>query len=140
MTKHDQQAYTNLFARPFMPFTGLNDLIQPSRITSIWPIHNLLPIGLTLLSGESRSGKTSLALQLMLNVTQGQSSFAGEVRDDSQPFKSTRGHAFYLGLDHSLLRLHEHRSRLLSAQPGTPPPNNLFFTNTWTPLTPTEGL
>ncbi|WP_236601745.1 AAA family ATPase [Ktedonobacter sp. SOSP1-52] len=140
MTKHDQQAYTNLFARPFMPFTGLNDLIQPSSITSIWPIHNLLPIGLTLLSGESRSGKTSLALQLMLNVTQGQSSFAGEARDDSQPFKSTRGHAFYLGLDHSLLRLHELRSRLLSAQLGTPPPNNLFFTNTWTPLTPTEGL
>ncbi|GHO73240.1 hypothetical protein KSD_10110 [Ktedonobacter sp. SOSP1-85] len=140
MTKHDPQAYTNLFARPFMPFTGLNDLIQPSPITSIWPIQNLLPIGLTLLSGESRSGKTSLALQLMFNVTQGQSSFSGEARDDSQPFKSTRGRAFYLGLDHSLLRLHELRSRLLSAQPGTPPPNNLFFTNTWTPLTPTEGL
>ncbi|WP_040442023.1 hypothetical protein [Ktedonobacter racemifer] len=36
MTKHDQQTYTNLFARPFMPFTGLNDLVQPSPITSTW--------------------------------------------------------------------------------------------------------
>ncbi|EFH87036.1 helix-turn-helix domain-containing ATP-binding protein [Ktedonobacter racemifer] len=68
------------------------------------------------------------------------SPFAGNAPDDSQPFKSTRGRAFYLGLDHSLLRLHDLRSRLLAAQPGTPPPNNLFFTNTWAPLTPTEGL
>lgn len=140
MIKSDQQAYANLFARPFMPFTGLNDLIPTSAMVNIWPIQNLLPAGLTLLSGESRSGKTSLALQLMLNVAQGQSSFAGDGPDDSQPFKSTRGRAFYLGLDHSLLRLHELRSRLLAARPGTPPPNNLFFTNTWTPLTPTEGL
>ncbi|WP_236600347.1 AAA family ATPase [Ktedonobacter sp. SOSP1-85] len=140
MTKFDQQAYANLFARPFMPFTGLNDLIQPSPITSTWPIHNLLPAGLTLLSGDPRSGKTSLALQLMLNVAQGQPSFAGEDHADSQPFTSTRGRAFYLGLDHSLLRLHELRAHLLAAQPGTPPPNNLFLSNTWTPLTPTEGL
>ncbi|GHO66302.1 hypothetical protein KSC_051940 [Ktedonobacter sp. SOSP1-52] len=140
MAKFDQQAYSNLFARHFMPFTGLNDLIPNSPITNIWPIQNLLPTGLTLLSGESRSGKTSFALQLMLNVAQGMCSFADDSPDDSQTFTSARGRAFYLGLDHSLLRLHEFRSRLLAAQPGTPPPNNLFFTNTWTPLTPTEGL
>ncbi|EFH87038.1 AAA family ATPase [Ktedonobacter racemifer] len=73
MTKFDHQAYANLFARPFMPFTGLNDLIPTSPMVNTWPIQNLLPTGLTLLSGESRSGKTSLALQLMLNVVQGQS-------------------------------------------------------------------
>ncbi|EFH85420.1 AAA family ATPase [Ktedonobacter racemifer] len=134
---------TQLFARPVMPFTSFSDLAAPSSLPQPWIIQNLLPIGLTLLSGEPRCGKTSLAQQLMLDIATGTTPFGTydpALDNASQYLRPTRGSIFYLSLTSSTPHLHEIRSRFYASRPDMSALNTLFVTNAFKPLTPTEGL
>lgn len=76
---------TELFARPDMPFTAFSDLPASYPAYQPWIIQNLLPIGLTLLSGDPRSGKSSLALQLMLDIATATPPFAPSIPPSTPP-------------------------------------------------------
>ncbi|GHO64841.1 hypothetical protein KSC_037330 [Ktedonobacter sp. SOSP1-52] len=132
-----------LFARPVMPFTSFSDLAAPSFLPQPWVIQNLLPVGLTLLSGDPRCGKTSLAQQLMLDIATGTTPFGTQdaaLDDASQHLRPRRGSIFYLSLTSSTPHLHEIRSRIYASRPDIPALSNLFVTNAFKPLTPGEGL
>lgn len=134
---------TQLFARPVMPFTSFSDLATPSFLPQPWVIQNLLPVGLTLLSGEPRCGKTSLAQQLILDIAMGTTPFGthdARLDDASQHLRPRRGSIFYLSLTSSMPHLHEIRSRIYASRPDIPALSNLFVTNAFKSLTPGEGL
>jgi hypothetical protein len=118
-----------------MSFTTVNQFHVPKEQRGRWAIPNLLSPGLTLLTGETRSGKTSLAYQLMMSVGAGQSAL-----DGTSEFTATPGTVFYLGLDLSASRLDDMRLRFQAACPDTTLPGNVMITNTWHALTPEEGL
>ncbi|WP_236601905.1 AAA family ATPase [Ktedonobacter sp. SOSP1-52] len=134
---------SELFARPDMPFTTFTDLPVFLPTHEPWIIQNLLPVGLTLLSGDPRSGKSSLALQLMLDIATATPPFATQdpaLDAASQYLRPFYGTIFYLALESSALRLQEIYTRLTVAHPDLPPLTNLNITNTWKPFTASEGL
>lgn len=134
---------TQLFARPLMPFTSFSDLPAPSFLPQPWIIQNLLPVGLTLLSGEPRCGKTSLSQQLMLDIATGTTPFGthdSTLDDASQHLRPRRGSIFYLSLTSSTPHLHEIRSRICASRPDIRALGNLFVTNAFKSLAPGEGL
>lgn len=123
------------FTRPFQPFRSLAKL-PPTRIDAAsWPIPDVLPPGLTLLTGESYSGKTSLAYQLALCAAQGRSAF----HEDDETERPPR-HVLFLGLDSSSDHLGSLAQRYLDLHPETALPEQMYVTNTWKELTPEEGL
>ncbi|GHO53092.1 AAA family ATPase [Ktedonobacter robiniae] len=93
---------SELFARPDMPFTAFSDLPVFLPTHESWIIQNLLPVGLTFLSGDPRSGKSSLALQLMLDIATATPPFATQdpaLDVASQYLRPSYGTIFYLALE-----------------------------------------
>ncbi|GHO77979.1 hypothetical protein KSD_57500 [Ktedonobacter sp. SOSP1-85] len=120
-----------------MPITSCKDFItfQPYQPKYPWPIENLLAPGLTLLTGAPRSGKTSLAYQLMQHVAHGTHAFG-----QSEQFHTRQHSVLYLALDTpttGLVQLHE---RYSASHSGQSPSERCHLTNTWSPLTEREGL
>lgn len=126
----------DVFARPLMLPTDLRELVINTPLARAdWPIENLLAPGLTLLSGDPRSGKTSLAFQLMQHVTHGTRAFGSE-----EDFASVERGVLYFGLDLSLLRMRELYARYAEAHGETQPGARCHLTNSWPALTPEGGL
>lgn len=124
-----------IFARPHMPIMSFHALsLEPIPDVSD-AISNLLPPGLTLLSGPPHCGKTSFALQLMHAVATGELLFGEDRR-----FQPSQGRVLYLGLQHSKLTLHLLQRRLAAAHQEIQVPETLECTNTWAALTLDEGL
>lgn len=124
------------FSRPLTFFSPLKNFYMAQPEKAPWIIPNLLPPGLTLLTGAPCSGKTSLACQLMLHIALGLDAFKGA--DNLRA--SSPGHVLYLGLELSSQRIGELCQRFLAAHPDTVIPPHVSATNTIKPLTPDEGL
>jgi hypothetical protein len=77
---------------------------QPTR----WAVEGLLPEGLALLAGRPKQGKSWLALQLALAITEGRPALG------SLPV--TQGEALYLALEDPPRRLKERQERLLAGR------------------------
>lgn len=132
-----EQSTTTLFARPRMPITSCKDFIsfQPYQPKNPWPIENLLAPGLTLLSGAPRSGKTSLAYQLMQHVAHGTHAFG-----QPEQFHTRQHSVLYLALDTPTTGLVQLNERYSVSHSGQSPSERCHLTNTWSPLTEREGL
>lgn len=124
------------FTRPFMPFKPLDELPATRIDPATWPLPQVLPPGLTLMTGNPHCGKTSLAYQFALRAAQGQCAFTR--MDDAQT--SQKGHVLFLALDSSVDHLGQLTTRYLEAHPGAALPRNVSITNTCKALTPEEGL
>ncbi|GHO50004.1 AAA family ATPase [Ktedonospora formicarum] len=132
-----------IFSRSPLPFhTSISHFRSPNRNPVPFSISNLLPIGLTLLSGASRQGKTSLALHLAYDVFRGipaLNSHVPTIPDSEQPYATMRGRVHYLALDSSTDTIQQLTDRLFA------PTENLdlrhfYLTNTLEPLTLEGGL
>ncbi|GHO43482.1 AAA family ATPase [Ktedonospora formicarum] len=136
------QTIDELYPRPSMNFTNISEFMHSSSLSPQWIISNLLPIGLTLLSGSKHSGKTSLAMHLALDIATGTNplnSRSSLLHEDEQPYRANVGHVYYLALDSSRPQLEEMTGRLLQTRSLEHPPR-LEITNTFPPLTPKDGL
>ncbi|GHO46500.1 AAA family ATPase [Ktedonospora formicarum] len=125
----------NPFSRLSTPFLDLADLAHEPAEPTPWAFANLLAPGLTLLTGDAFSGKTSLAYHLMLRVALGLNAF-----DGASDMSSNSGRATFLGLDSSSNHLSSLAKRFLAAHPGISLPTNIRINNTQKPLTTEEGL
>ncbi len=85
-----------------------------------WLIPDLLPIGLTILHGQPRIGKSWLTLHLALSVALGTSAL--------EQLPTTQTDVLYLGLHDTLQRIAHRTHKLLGTQPA---PNNFLWTNQW---------
>ncbi|GHO42431.1 AAA family ATPase [Ktedonospora formicarum] len=137
------EAHDDLIARPYMPISTLQELDQDTShvlTEGIAPIANLIPIGLSLLTGEEFSGKTSLALQLGLHIATGTPPFEATgalARHFDTPFGNK---ALYLALGSSALHIHTLQNRLSTPSSPTGKPNRLLVKNTWAHLNMENGL
>ncbi|WP_220194691.1 AAA family ATPase [Ktedonospora formicarum] len=135
--------YHDLFQRPTRSFhTHITDFIPSSHFQTPMIIFNLLPTGLTLLTGPARSGKTSLALHLALDVATGEPALNSRIptlSEDQQPYRTSLARVCYLALDSSDDHLHELTERLFAPRNIQ---NRLHFTltNTLDDLTTKEGF
>lgn len=140
MTRH----YDTLFTRSTMPMNTLaSDFLPSTSFRVPFAINNLLPVGLTLLSGNPRSGKTSLALHLALDIAANMpalNSYVASLPDNQQPYRVSQGRVSYLALSNSHLTLQQMSERLFSPRPDTIDTPDFHLCNTTRPLTPEEGL
>ena len=86
-----------------------------------WVVHEAVPVGLTLLSGPAKVGKSFMALDMALSVALG------------EPWmrrRTTKGRVLYLALEDGGRRIQD-RARLMLA--GRTPPDSLIFVHQGTP-------
>ncbi len=91
----------------------LQTLLARSFSTSSWVVRDLLPVGLVLLAGKPKHGKSWLALSAALAIASG-----GPLLD---AYEAERGEVLYLSLEDTERRLHERVKQLLAAR-STPLP------------------
>ncbi len=104
-----------------IPLTTLLTTHDTQQPETQWLIPNLLPIGLTLLYGQPRIGKSWLTLHLALSIA------LGEPVLDQLPTAQTD--VLYLGLQDTPQQMCTRTHKLLAARPA---PDNLTWTNRWT--------
>ncbi|GAC1466021.1 MAG: hypothetical protein PVSMB2_33050 [Ktedonobacteraceae bacterium] len=97
----------------------LNTMDTPQPETQ-WLIPNLLPIGLTLLYGQPRIGKSWLTLHLALSIALGTPAL------DQLP--TTQADVLYLGLQETQQRMCIRTRKLLHTRPA---PENFIWANQW---------
>ncbi|GHO44839.1 AAA family ATPase [Ktedonospora formicarum] len=119
------QHYDDLFQRRTRSInTPITEFLPPAHFRVPMIIHNLLPTGLTLLTGASHSGRTSLALHLALDIATGEPALNSRVpslHDDHQPYRTAFGsHIHYLALDSSEENLQQTTARLFKSRPSRP--------------------
>jgi len=85
----------------------LQTLLARSFSASSWVVHDLLPVGLTLLAGKPKHGKSWLALSAALAIASD-----GQVLD---AYEAERGEVLYLALEDTERRLQERVKQLLAA-------------------------
>jgi len=85
-----------------------------------WIVPGLLPVGLTMLAGRPKMGKSWLALQIATAVATGGVALGERVR---------RGKVLYLAMEDSARRLQERCRKL-----GVPPDAEITFWTRWEPL------
>ena len=86
-----------------------------------WVVHEAVPVGLTLLSGPAKLGKSFMALDMALSVALG------------EPWmrrKTTQGRVLYLALEDGGRRIQDRARRMLA---GRTPPDSLVFVHQGTP-------
>lgn len=86
-----------------------------------WVVHEAVPIGLTLLSGPAKVGKSFMALDMALSVAMGERWMGRRTR---------QGRVLYLALEDGGRRIQD-RARLMLA--GQAPPDSLVFVHQDTP-------
>jgi hypothetical protein len=92
----------------------------PSIMDSVYPplrwiVHEAVPVGLTLLSGPAKVGKSFMALDMALSVAQG------------EPWmrrRTTQGRVLYLALEDGGRRIQDRARKMLA---GRTPPDSLIF-------------
>lgn len=94
-------------------------------------VDGLIPLGLTVLAGAPKVGKSWLSLDIALSVARGTA-----VLDESA-HRCTKGAVLYLALEDSERRLRDRTEQLLGT--GSDWPQNLFFETEW-PRMDTDGL
>ena len=94
----------------------------------LWAVRDLIPEGLTLLTGKPKMGKSWLVLELAVAVAKG-GRFLGSLEVE-------RGRVLYLALEDSFRRMQD---RLRTVLEGSPPPENLDIVIRSKPLN-AEGL
>ena len=93
---------------------------ETQQLETQWFIPNLLPIGLTLLYGQPRIGKSWLALHLALSISLGEP-VLGQL-------PTTQTNVLYLGLQDTPQRMCARTRKLLATRPA---PTHLTWTNQW---------
>jgi len=111
---------------PPLPRTSwtVADLLATDFRAPRWIVPDLLPVGLALLAGRPKLGKSWLALQLAVAVGGG-----GEYIGRVMGREVTPGHALYIALEDSPRRMRS-RLELLQAKPAC----NLRIDTAWPPL------
>ncbi len=108
-------------------FTMAN-LLTMSLPDPQWAIPTFLPVGVTLLAGKPKMGKSWLALALALAIAENRLALG--------TLPVTQGDVLYLGLEDSLRRIADRGAKLLQ---GRTPPENFTWVGTWNQLS-TGGL
>ena len=85
----------------------LQALLARSFSVSSWVVRDLLPVGLILLAGKPKHGKSWLALSVALSIASGGQVLGG--------FATEQGEVLYLALEDTERRLHERVKQLLAA-------------------------
>ena len=93
-----------------------------------WAIPTFLPVGVTLLAGKPKMGKSWLALALALAIAENRLALG--------TLPVTQGDVLYLGLEDSLRRIVDRGAKLLQ---GRTPPENFTWAGVWNQLS-TGGL
>ena len=93
-----------------------------------WAIPTFLPVGVTLLAGKPKMGKSWLALSLALAIAENRLALG--------TLPVTQGEVLYLGLEDSLRRIADRGKKLLQ---GRTPPENFTWVGVWNQLS-TGGL
>ncbi len=88
-----------------------------------WAIPTFLPVGVTLLAGKPKMGKSWLALALALAIAEDGLALG--------TLPVTQGQVLYLGLEDSLRRIADRSVRLLQ---GRVPPENFIWSGAWNQL------
>ena len=103
--------------------TSLDALLSMRMPDPQWVIPELLPVGLTLLTGRLGVGKSWLALRLALAIATHTPVLAH--------MPVSPGCVLYLGLEETRYRTRERAAKLLQGQPA---PNTLNIADSWHPL------
>lgn len=85
-----------------------------------WVVKDLIPVGLSFLSGHPKTGKSWLAMSLSIAVATG-----GKALDR---YETERGGVLHLALEDPPRRFQDRLRRLLD---GAPAPGNAYFYNEW---------
>ncbi len=106
---------------------GLKDaftLLQQELPEPQWAVPGLLPEGVTLLAGKPKMGKSWLALNLAVAITQGSPALGR--------LPTQQGQVLYLGLEDHERRIADRLRKVLQDEPA---PVDLCWGGYWTPLT-----
>ena len=106
---------------------SLPALLARSFSASCWVVRDLLPVGLTLLAGKPKHGKSWLALSVALAIASGDRVFYA--------YPVERGAVLYLALEDTERRLQERVKQLLATRPLShtqqESPPSIEFALTW---------
>lgn len=94
-------------------------------------VNGLIPVGLTVLAGAPKAGKSWLSLDIALAVAKGTAVL------DEALYRCPKGAVLYLALEDSDRRLQDRLTQMLGTGPAWPA--NLFFETTW-PRMDADGL
>ena len=103
-------------------------LLKMSLPDPQWAIPTFLPVGVTLLAGKPKMGKSWLALALALAIAENRLALG--------TLPVTQGDVLYLGLEDSIRRIADRGTKLLQ---GRTPPENFTWVGVWNQLS-TGGL
>ncbi len=103
-----------------IPLTALLSTYDTDQPETQWLIPNMLPIGLTILYGPPRIGKSWFTLHLALSIALGES-VLGQL-------PTTPNDVLYLGLQDTPQQMCARTRKLLATRPT---PTNLTWTNQW---------
>ena len=105
--------------------------IQSKEIPPInWAIENLIPEGLTLLTGRPKAGKSFMAFDMALAITQGEKFL--------NKFPTVKGKVLYIPFEDNERRIQNRLNDLL--QGGEAPPDLLFPSELFFPKIDQEGV
>lgn len=121
-TSREPQADLTTLSAP--EITPLNILLTTPVASPHWIIPNLLPSGISLLTGKSGTGKSWLAFRLAMAVA--------TCTPVQGHMPSSQGSVLYLGLEENRSHTLDRASRLLHGQPA---PAALEWAEHWHPLT-----
>ena len=102
---------------------ALSHILSMSLPDPQWAIPTFLPVGVTLLAGKPKMGKSWLALSLALAIAENRLALG------TMPV--TQGDVLYLGLEDSIRRISDRATKLLQ---GRTPPDNFTWVGVWNQL------
>ncbi len=102
---------------------SMGSILRMSLPDPQWAIPTFLPVGVTLLAGKPKMGKSWLALALALAIAENRLALG------SLPV--TSGDVLYLGLEDSIRRIADRGAKLLQ---GRTPPENFTWVGMWNQL------
>lgn len=118
-----QLCQSNLVATTAPEITPLDALLSMHMPGPQWVIPEVLPVGITLLTGRTGVGKSWLAFKLALAIANN-TPVLGQL-------PVSQGRVLYLGLEENLHHTFDRATKLLQGQPA---PHTLEWADSWHPL------